>query len=560
MVGAYYGLTSPLNLGHAIAGQGAFQLLLTGTGFTSSSVAQWNGQALATIFGDATDLAASVPAALIAAPGAATITVRDSSSGLISNTLSFAIASPAELTAGVVQLISIAPDGSPADDNSLVAPSINGDGRYVAFQSKATNLVPGPSSGFQDIYLRDTCLGSAPPGCRPVTTRVSVTYDGSPANGHNLLSSISADGRFIAFESEATNILAGTSVCQGPAVCDFLRDTCNGAAAGCVPGTSLISVDSSGNAAIGEAPEISSGGRFVVFDSGATNIVSGDANGWVDVFERDTCYGAPSGCTPASALVSVSTAGTQGNSLSDYESTDAIGRFVIFESYSTNLVPNEKTVPGVFLRDTCSDAPAPCSPSTMRLDLATDGTQANNQAFPSTPVLSADGRLAIFASHATNLVPADVGGWGNAYERDTCLGASAPCTPTTTLASLANDGSVGNCPSPSQGMAISANGRFVAFDSIATNLVPGDTFPACGWEDIFIRDTCFGASAPCVPSTVRASVTNTPVLATQSNASAGHPALSGDGRYVVFLSPATNLVPGMTGNGHQMVYLAKTGF
>jgi hypothetical protein len=146
---------------------------------------------------------------------------------------------------------------------------------------------------------------------------------------------------------------------------------------------------------------------------------------------------------------------------------------------------------------------------------------------------------------------------GNIYVRDTCAGAPSGCMLTTSLASLGNDGSAGNSSSGNQGM--SADGEFVAFASLASNLVPGDTEPAGGFKDIFVRDTCFEAASGCVPSTVRVSVTNTPNPETQANNISDYPAISGDGHYVVFLSAATNLVPGGT-NGYGMVFLAKTGF
>jgi hypothetical protein len=156
------------------------------------------------------------------------------------------------------------------------------------------------------------------------------------------------------------------------------------------------------------------------------------------------------------------------------------------------------------------------------------------------------------------LVSQNVNGKGNVYVRDTCTGAPAGCVPTTSLASLANDGTVANCGSPSQGVSMSSDGRFVAFDSIATNLVPGDGFPACSFEDVFVRDTCFGVTTGCVPSTVRVSVTNQPNPETPGFSISGYPAISGDGHYIVFLSASTNFFAGT--NGNQMVFLAKTGF
>jgi trimeric autotransporter adhesin len=544
---------------YTVAGGGAFTFFVNGGGFTPSSVVQWNGSPVPTTFGTNAILTASISGSLIATPGTATITVKDPSSGAASNAEPFGVASPAAATAGVIQLITVATDGSPANADSLVAPSINSDGRYVAFQSAATNLVPGPASGFQDIYLRDTCLGSAPPGCTPSTSRISVTYDGSPTNGHSRDSSISGDGRFVAFDSQATNILPGTSICGGLSSCVFLRDTCNGAPAGCSPSTTSIAVATDGATASGGSPWVSSGGRFVAFASGATNIVSGTSS-LGGVFVRDTCLGASAGCTPGTILASVPAAGGVSNGNDLTPAIDGAGRFVAFVSWATNMAPNNNPAvePNMFVRDTCVGATSSCTPGTTRVDAATDGTAANNSlTYNIVPSISADGRLVAFATLATNLVSANVGGWANVYVRDTCAGAPVGCTPSTSLVSLGNDGSIGNNGSSDQSM--SADGRFVAFSSLSSNLVPGDNEIAGGFKDIFVRDTCFGVASGCIPSTVRVSVTNSPNPETEANDISDYPAISGDGHYVVFLSAATNLVPGGT-NGHAMVFLAKTGF
>jgi hypothetical protein len=558
---AFYPANSSLNLPFAIAGQGAFTLLVNGTGFSSLSVVEWNGSTLPTTPGDGSDMAASVSSSLIAAPGSATVTVTDPSSRATSNAMPFAIASPAAATAGVVAIITVAPDGAPANGDSLIGPSISATGRYVAFQSNATNLAPGPASTFQEIYERDTCIG-APQGCSPTTTRITVTSDGSAVNAHSRFSSVSADGRYVAFDSQATNILPETSACGGLSSCVFLRDTCIGAPTGCAPTTTTISVTTSGIATGGGAPSMSGSGRFVDFASQSANIVSGETSSLGDVFLRDTCNGAPMGCSPGSIVVSVPSTGGKGNGASNFPpATDPLGRHVAFESYATNLISGETMVPGIFFRDTCVGAPAPCTPNISRMDVATGGAQPNNTAFTATPAISSDGRLVAFGSGATNLVSTDVQG-GGVYVRDTCAGASAACTPTTRLASLANDGSPANCGGPgnSGGISIGTDGRFVAFGSISTNLTPDDPFPACGFEDIFVRDTCFGAGSGCMPSTVRVSVANVPNPGISANDSSVGSAMSADGHYVVFLSPATNLLPGVIGNGHQMVFLAKTGF
>ena len=106
---------------------------------------------------------------------------------------------------------------------------------------------------------------------------------------------------------------------------------------------------------------------------------------------------------------------------------------------------------------------------------------------------------------------------------------------------------------------MSAGGRYVAFGSIATNLTPDDTFPACGYEDIFVRDTCFGAASGCVQSTVRASVANYAGPGVSGNNISNYSAISADGHYIVFVSAATNFLP-TPSNGHAMVWLAKSGF
>lgn len=562
-VSAFYGVNSSLPAQYAIAGQGAFQLLVNGSGFSNSFVVKWNGNALPTMFGDSTDLTAAVSNSLIASPGSAKITVSDPSSGATSNAVVFEIASSATATAGVVGYVTAAADGSPANGNSSVGPSISSTGRYVAFQSDATNLVSGPASGFAEIYERDTCVG-APSGCTPTTIRVTVTADGSLVNANSRFSAISADGRYVAFDSGATNILPNSSICgpQAGFSCVFLRDLCVGTAA-CTPTTFAVTVDAQGFIAPGSGPQMTPDGRYISF--GSSQSVLGLGSGTVgDIFVRDTCIGAPPGCTPTTAQASVPSDGSEGNQTSQLQAISATGRFLAFFSFATNMVPNETVTPGVFTRDTCVGASG-CNPNTIRVDVTNSGAQPNGSALSGGrfPSISGDGRLVAFGSQATNLVSNAVPTpFAGVYVHDTCTGTTGSCTPSTSLVSLANDGSIGNCNggSPSQGLAMTPDGRFVAFDSIATNLTPDDTFAACSFEDVFVRDTCFGVSSGCVPSTVRASVLNTPNPGTPANNISGVVAISADGHYVVFISGATNLVPGTPGNGHGMVYLAKTGF
>jgi len=536
-----------------VAGVPGFTLLATGTGFTSASVIQWNGSALATQFGSSTGLAAQVTSAMVATPGTVAITVRDS--GTTSNSLPFGIASPAAATAGVVQMITVAPDGTPANANSLVAPAISATGRYVSFQSAATNLGAGVTSGNQQIYERDTCIG-APAGCVPGTIPISVTYSGDPVDNGSEDSSISGDGRYVAFDSTASNIIASEPSFCAPYSCAYLRDTCLGAAAGCTPSTILLTRLPGGQPADGGIPTICPDGRYAGYNS------TGTSPGTNNVYLSDTCNGAPAGCATSTMLISQSTSGVVGDELSAFQDVSSGGRYVSFVSYAKNLVSTTSNAsnPDLFLRDTCIGAPAGCSPTTSQEDVSTTGVPANGGALDtsSNPPISSDGRFLAFTTLATNLVTQNVNGFGNVYLRDTCNGATVPCTPSTDIASLGNDGSISNAGENHPSM--SATGRFVAFASLANNLVPGDTFPINGWKDIFVRDTCFGAPDGCVPSTVRVSVANYPGnFATQSNGINDYPRISADGHYVVFLSASTNYLAS-GGNGYDMVYLAKTGF
>lgn|SRR5215469_3531987 len=141
--------------------------------------------------------------------------------------------------------------------------------------------------------------------------------------------------------------------------------------------------------------------------------------------------------------------------------------------------------------------------------------------------------------------------------RKTCVTGFSGCTPSTTLVSLSNDGSIANAGS--NNVSISADGRFIAFGSLASNPVLGDNFEPWAWKDIFVRDTCYGAPNRCMRSTVRVSVAIASEIGTSSNEPNDYPAISADGHYLVFMSFATNFLTG-AGNGNVMIYLAKTGF
>jgi hypothetical protein len=238
-------------------------------------------------------------------------------------------------------LITVPNDGSSAANGASSQPAVANNGAFVSFSSRAMDLVSGVTSGTQQIFLRATCKGGAS-GCTPSTTLITVPNDGSSAaNGASLQSSLSSDGRFIAFASTATNLVSGvTSGVQQI----FLRDSCTGAT-GCTASTTLVSTPD-GTTPGGdksEQPRVSANGQIVAFASLATNLVASDSNAVEDVFARNTCAGAASGCTKGTVRVSVSAASSpqQGNAASLSPAISGNGHFVTFISFANNLVAND---------------------------------------------------------------------------------------------------------------------------------------------------------------------------------------------------------------------------
>lgn len=290
---------------------------------------------LSTTFVTSSQVFAVVAAADRSSSGTYSVTVfNPAPGGGLSNGVAVSVGPPAAPPAGigVIQLISVAPDGSPGNGNTFTAPALSADGRYVAFQTDSTNLVPGPGSGFTDIYLRDTCLG-APAGCVAATVRVSVANDGSLPNGNSRSPAMSADGRYIAFDSSATNLFSGSTQTNGAADV-FVRDTCIGAPAGCVPTTTLISVANDGSQANADAraAAISGNGRFVVFGTLATNLAPNFTNALSQIFLRDTCVGTSSGCVLTTTPLSVDASGSEGNGPSGPPAISGDGRYISFST------------------------------------------------------------------------------------------------------------------------------------------------------------------------------------------------------------------------------------
>ena len=389
-------------------------------------------------------------------------------------------------------LVSVSSSGVQANGHSSFS-AVSADGRYVAFESNASNLVTGDTNGQSDIFVRDLQTG--------ITKRVSIRSDGTQPNDFqpSYDPSISGDGRYIAFYSNSMNLVAGdTNSGTDIFVHDLQTQT-----------TSRVSVSSGGAQANNGSvdPFISENGRYVVFDSYATNLVAGDINANNDIFIRDMQTGM-------TTRASLNSEGIQANDWSYDPFLSADGRYLTFNSQATNLVPDDTNgIQDVFVRDLQTGV-------TRRVSVDSNGVQANGLSYH--PSVSADGRYVVFWSKATNLVANDTNGTDDIFVHDLQTGS-------TRRVSVDSNGVQANGQSVSP--LISSNGRFVTFYSIASNLVPGDTN---GSSDIFVHDLQTG-------ETTRASVGSN---GTQANSSSYHPSISGDGRYLTFVSYAWNIVSG----------------
>ena len=344
-----------------------------------------------------------------------------------------------------ISRVSVDSTGVEGNDISFLV-SISADGRYVAFRSNASNLVAGDTNGTGDIFVHDIVTGT--------TTRVSVDSTGAEGDGRSNRPSISADGRYVAFQSLATNLVAGDTNGTDDI---FVHDTVTSE-------TTRVSVDSTGAEGndLSFFASISADGRYVAFRSTSSNLVAGDANGTADIFVHDTV-------TSETTRVSVDSTGAEGDGFSSRPSISADGRYVAFQSLATNLVAGDTNgSDDIFVHDTVTS-------ETTRVSVDSTGAEGNDESF--SPSISVDGRYVAFHSVATNLVAGDTNGTADIFVHDTVTG-------TTTRVSVDSTGAEGDNESLSP--SISADGHYVAFHSVATNLVAGDTN---GTDDIFVHDT-----------------------------------------------------------------------
>ncbi len=286
-----------------------------------------------------------------------------------------------DLQTGEMTRISTDASGNQAVGGPTTAPRLSEDGRYVTFTSGATNLVPGDTNGLNDVFVKDLQTGAI--------SRISTDVFGAQSTGGaSYASYFSSDGRYVAFESAATNLVANDT---NGLTDSFVKDLQTGA-------ITRVSTDASGQQANGGSyiPIFSPDGRFVGFESDATNLVSGDTNGRTDVFLKNLQTGEVS-------RISTDDSGQQatgGNSYNVSFSPD--GRFVAFHSDAANLVPGDTNgVFDTFVKDLWAGR-------TYRVSLADGGLQSDGET--SSLRFSPDGRFLTSTSSATNLVPGDTNG------------------------------------------------------------------------------------------------------------------------------------------------------
>jgi len=386
-------------------------------------------------------------------------------------------------------LVNVGPAGILANGASSQPAVASAAAKIVAFSSLATDLV----SGFNfdgttpQVFAANPCAGVAA-GCTPTMTLVSVGSDGvTPASSTAGQASVSPDGRFVAFTSTATNVVAGATTGSSEV---YLRDTCLAAGTTCTPTTILVSVAADGvTPADGSSSqpvvESNKNGQFVAFTSTATNLVTG-SGGASEIYRVGYCIGITKGCTASAAqLISTpdGTAFADGSSVEPTMTPD--GRFVAFASSASNLGATSGGVPEIYLRDTCQGVASGCTAKTTIVSLAADNATPAN-ALSERPSIANSGQFVAFASQASNLSTATLNGRENIYVYNTCINGASGCKPSTVLVSVSATKTPEN--GASLNPVISGTGHVVSFFSAASNLVNNDLN---GFPDIFLAATTF---------------------------------------------------------------------
>jgi len=453
-------------------------------------------------------------------------------------------------TVAATSRISVSSSEAQATGGASTNPAISGSGAYVVYQSTATNLVVGDSNGVSDIFARNLAAGT--------TERLSRNFGGVQGDGGSFNPAISMFGEVV-FESDATNLVTATvGSCSKIMDTNGVRDVFKTSIGATYDAMLRLSVQESGGCQESNgdsfAPAVTPDGfSGTVFASEGSNLVTSsqtDNNGDRDIFSFAGATTVRQSLTNGTSNFAGGTTGQSsgGDSHAPVMANTSSGpsSFIIaFQSNANNLVAGDTfTYTDIFVRDSASSG---ASNKVVRVSVSTGGAQANEDS--TSPSISADGRYVAFVSTATNLVGSDTNTSNDIFVRDRDTDADGVFDEagavSTTRVSLATGGIQAN--GGSAGPIISAYGRFVAFNSTASNLVTGDTNNCViviinpinyNCNDIFVHDRQTG-------NTVRASVSSS---GGQANEDSFNASISADGDFIAFQSDATNLVSGDSNN------------
>ncbi len=443
------------------------------------------------------------------------------------------------IQAQVIARVSVSSDGTEGNGDSFT-PSMSSDGRFVLIRSYAGNLAPGGRNDNINLYVHDRDNdGDGNFDEVNETGAIETTLVASlPSEDTSAPAAISADGRFVVFASIDDSIhFQDTNESTDIFLCELATGQ-----------TTLVSVHTDGTQGNSSStqPSISGDGAMIAFASAASNLVGEDSDddGSCDIgcatggniFLRDLNRGL-------TTVVSVASDGTQGNRESFDPRISADGNFVAFDSNATNLDPTDTDSNGsirdIFVHELDTG-------ETVLVSVASDGTQGNRDSF--VRWISADGRFVTFMSDADNLVEDDTNSVRDVFVHDRDSDADGVFDEAgaikTTRISVASNGTEGN--NGSFGGFSSDDGRFVVFDSEATNLVDDDTN---GINDVFVHDL----------STHMTSRISTSSDGTEANGESLMGPISASGFFVAFDSEATSLVED-DANGVRDAFVAVPGF
>lgn len=485
-----YGNTFQNNTGAALiflspsqisAGGSDFTLSIQGNGFVLKTVVQWNGKPLkTTVAVDSTGAAlgnlvtAVVPAAMVAKPGVATILTVNPASGAgnngLSNTITF--------------IINNQPNQVPAVSSISAACAVVGSALPLAVTG--TNFMDG-SAGSSQVSTLNWTLGSSQfqftvPAATITSAHITVTIPAADI-------AIAGTATVTAYNPPSLPVpnVAGSTGSGGGTSTASAATTVIVQSAPCPVAAKTQPRSEAAAAVAEETPALSFDGRYVAYTAVQAELAQ--------IFLRDTCQGASTGCQPRTTILSVAADGTAANDESHAPSISSDGRYVAFSSVATNLVENAPPGRQVYLRDTCAGAADSCKPATQLISFDDRGALVGTENI--LPSVSSSGRfvafLSITPSHSSNQIPAPSGaaaignnsGYRQVFIRDTCLGAHN-CTPKTTRISLQPGDGLASASGPA-GPALSGNAGHLA--------IPGGNAATLFTRSVAVDDRVFLAIA-----------------------------------------------------------------